>query len=86
MQTVITRLQWSHQIGVNVRDTTLWDGDQQRLKSDMAVNLALLTAEARSRPCRDVAGQTAPDESRRDKATEASLPGREMLCKFKKIS
>jgi hypothetical protein len=69
MQTVITRLQWSHQIDVNVIETTLWDGDLQRLKSDMAVNLALLTAEARSRPCRDVAGQTARGKSRRDKAT-----------------
>ncbi len=68
MQTVITRLQWSHQIDVKVRETTLWDGDRQRLKSDMVVNLALLTAEARSHPCCDVAEQTAPDESRRDKA------------------
>jgi hypothetical protein len=33
------------------------------------MNLALLAAEARSRPCGDVAGQTAPDESGRDKAT-----------------
>ncbi len=53
---------------MNVRETTLWDWDRQRLKSDIAVNLALLTAEARSRSCRDVAGQTAPDESRRDEA------------------
>jgi hypothetical protein len=75
MQTVITTLQWSHQIDVNVRETTLWDGDRQRLKLDMAVNLALLTAEARSRPCRDVAGQTAPDESRRVKAMEGKPPG-----------
>ncbi len=60
---------------MNVRETTLWDGDLQRLKSDMEVNLALLTAEARSCPCRDVAGQTAPDESRRDKATGGKPPG-----------
>jgi hypothetical protein len=60
----------------NVGEMTLWEGDLQRLKSDMAVNLALLTAEARLRPCRDVAGQTAGqtnlEETRR---REASLPG-----------
>jgi hypothetical protein len=53
----------------------MWDGDLQRLKSDMAVNLALLTAEARSGPCRDVAGQTEPDESRRNKATGGKPSG-----------
>jgi hypothetical protein len=53
----------------------LWDGDRQRLKLDMVVNLALLTAEAGSRPCRNVAGQTAPDKSRRDKATGGKPPG-----------
>jgi hypothetical protein len=75
VRTVITILQRSHQIDVNVRETMLWEGDLQRLKSDMAVNLVLLTAEARLRPCRDVAGQTAPDKSRRDKAMGDKPPG-----------
>ncbi len=60
---------------MNVGEATLWDGDGQGLKSDMAMNLALLAAEARSRPCRDVIGQTVPDESRRDKATGGKPPG-----------
>jgi hypothetical protein len=60
---------------VDVRETTLWDGDRQRLKADMAVYLARLAAEARSHPCGDVAGQTAPDESGRDKATGGKPPG-----------
>ncbi len=75
MRTVVTRFQRSHQINVNVGEATLWDGDGQGLESDMAVNLALLAAEARSRPCRDVVGQTAPDESRRDKVTGGKPPG-----------
>jgi hypothetical protein len=75
MRTVVTRLQRTHQINVDVLETTLRDWDGQRLKSDMAVNLALLAAEARSRPCRDVAGQTAPEESRRDKTTGGEPPG-----------
>jgi hypothetical protein len=62
-------LQWSYQINVDMREATLWDGDRQRLKSDMAVYLAPLSAEARSHPCGDVTGQIAPDESGRDKAT-----------------
>jgi hypothetical protein len=37
--------------------------------SDMAVNLSLLAAEARLCPCGDVAGQTVPNESGREKAT-----------------
>ncbi len=65
-------MQWSHQIDVDVREMMLWHGDWQGLKADMAVNPALLTAEARSRPCRDVAGQTAPDESRQDGRRQAS--------------
>ncbi len=75
MRTVVTRFQRSHQINVDVGEATLWDGDGQGLKSDMAVNLALLAAEARSRPCRDVVGQTAPDKSRRYKATGGKPPG-----------
>ncbi len=74
MRTIITRLQWSHQINVNMREATLGNGDRQRLKSDMAVNLALLAAEVRSRPCGDVAGQTAPDKSGRDKAMGGKPP------------
>jgi hypothetical protein len=58
-----------------MKEATLRDGDLQRLKSDMAVNLALLAAEARSRPCGDVAGETAPDESGRGKATGGKPPG-----------
>ncbi len=54
---------------------TLQDGDRLRLKSDMSVNLAPLAAEARSGPCGDVAGQIAPDESGRDKATGGKPAG-----------
>jgi hypothetical protein len=60
---------------VNVREPTLRDGDRQRLKADMAVNLAPLAAEARSRTRGDVAGQTAPDETGRDKAAGGEPPG-----------
>ncbi len=60
---------------MNVRKTTLRDGDRQRLKADIAVNLAPLAAKTRSRPGGDVSGQTAPDESGRDKATGGKPPG-----------
>jgi hypothetical protein len=39
------------------------------------MNFVLLAAEARLRPCGDVAGQTSPDESGRDKATGDQPPG-----------
>jgi hypothetical protein len=41
----------------------------------MGVNLALLAAEVRLSPCGDVAGQTALDESGRDKVTGGEPPG-----------
>jgi hypothetical protein len=77
VRTIITRLHWSHQINVNMREATLQDGDRQRLESDMAVNLVLLAAEARLRPCGDVARQTqtAPYESGRDKVMGGKPPG-----------
>jgi hypothetical protein len=53
----------------------LRDGDRQRLKSDMSVNLALLAAEGRSCPRGDVAGQTVPGESGRDKVKGGKPPG-----------
>jgi hypothetical protein len=59
-------------------------GDVLRQQVAMAVGLGLLAVKAGSRPGVDVAGKAILNKSRSNHTPKASLPGCEILCKFKK--
>jgi hypothetical protein len=71
----ITVLQRSHQVNMKVRKMSLGNGDGLRHKAGVAMDLALLAAQAGARSGGDVVGSlrhTNLDETMR---WEASLPG-----------
>jgi hypothetical protein len=69
-----------------MRKPPLRDGDGLWQQVGVAVDPALLAVLAGFCPAGDVIGKTTPEKPRRHKVLRTSLPGREMLCKCKKMS
>jgi hypothetical protein len=61
---IITVLQRAHQIYMEVRKTSLWDGDGVGGQSCVAMNLDPLAGQTPAGPGSDVAGKTAPHKPR----------------------